>query len=41
MWSNPRVRAAVDCRETNQVDVREEIVGGNAWEESWAAMEAR
>ena len=30
MWSNPRARAAVDCRETNLGDVREEIVVGNA-----------
>ena len=26
----PRVRAAVDCRQTDQGDVREEIVMGNA-----------
>ena len=26
MWSNPRVRAAVDCREMDQGDVREETV---------------
>ena len=31
MWSNPRVRAAVDCREMDQGDVREdETVVGNA-----------
>ena len=30
MWSNPWVRAAVDCREMDQGDVREEIVVGNA-----------
>ena len=30
MWSNPRVRAAVDCGETVPGDVREEIVVGNA-----------
>ena len=30
MWSNPRARAAVDCREMDQGDVREEIVVGNA-----------
>ena len=30
MWSNPRARAAVDCEETDQGDVREEIVVGNA-----------
>ena len=30
MWSNPRARAAVDCGETDQGDVREEIMVGNA-----------
>ena len=30
MWSNPRARAAVDCRETDQGNVREETVGRNA-----------
>ena len=30
MCSNPRVRAAVDHGETDQGDVREEIVVGNA-----------
>ena len=30
MWSNPSVRAAVDCGETGQGDVREETVVGNA-----------
>ena len=30
LWSNPRVRAAVDCGEMDQGDVREEIVVGNA-----------
>ena len=30
MWSNPRVRAAVDCRKTDGGDVREETVVGNA-----------
>ena len=30
MWSNARVRAAVDCRETDRGDVKEEIVVGNA-----------
>ena len=30
LWSNPRARAAVDCRETDQGDVREETVVGNA-----------
>ena len=30
VWSNPRARAAVDCRETYLGDVREESVVGNA-----------
>ena len=30
MWSNPRARAAVDGGETDQGDVREEAVVGNA-----------
>ena len=30
MWSNPSARAAVDYRETDQGDVREEIMVGNA-----------
>ena len=30
LWSNPTVRAAVDCGETDPGDVREEIVVGNA-----------
>jgi len=30
LWRNPRARAAVDCRETDQGDVREEVVVGNA-----------
>ena len=30
MWSNCRVRAAVDCREMYGGDVRKEIVVGNA-----------
>ena len=30
MWSNPRVRAAADCGETDRGGVREEIVGGDA-----------
>ena len=30
LWSNPWARVVVDCRETNQGDVREEIVVGNA-----------
>ena len=30
LWSKPTVRAAVDCRERDRGDVREEIVMGNA-----------
>jgi len=30
LWSNPKARAAVDCGETVQGDVREETVMGNA-----------
>ena len=30
MWSNPRMRGDVDCRETDRGDVKEEIVVGNA-----------
>ena len=30
LWSDPRARTAGDCGETNQGDVREEIVVGNA-----------
>ena len=30
LWSNPRARAAVDCGEKDQGDVREETVVGNA-----------
>ena len=30
LWSNPRVRAAVDCGEMDRGDVREETVVGNA-----------
>ena len=29
MWRNPRVRAAVDCREMDQREVKEEIMVGN------------
>ena len=29
MWSNPRERTVVDCREMDAADVREEIVVGN------------
>ena len=32
LWSNPRVRSAIDRRETIQWDGREEIVVGNACE---------
>ena len=32
MWSNSRARAAVDCGETDQRDMREEIVVGKASE---------
>ena len=41
MWRNLRVRAAFDYRETNQGDVREEIMVDMPVEENWAAMEAR
>ena len=30
LWSDPRLRAAVDCGETDQGEVREEIMVGNA-----------
>ena len=30
MWNNPRAKAAVDCGERNQEDMREETVVGNA-----------
>ena len=30
LWSNPRVRAAVDCGETDRGEGRREIVMGNA-----------
>ena len=30
MWSNPRARAAVDSREMDQGDVKEDIVRENA-----------
>ena len=32
MWSNPRVRAAVDCGEMDRGNVREEMVVGDACE---------
>ena len=41
LWSNPGVRAAVDCGETDGGDVREEIMVETPVEESQAAMEAR
>ena len=41
LWGNPRARAAVDCGETDQGDVRWEIVVGNAYGDVRAAMEAR
>ena len=31
MWSNPRARAAVDCRKRDQGDVREETGGKYLW----------
>ena len=31
MWGNPRARAGVDCGETDQGDVREEIMVGIAF----------
>ena len=40
MWNNPRARAAVDCGETDQGEMKE-IVGEKPVEESQAAMEAR
>ena len=30
LWSDPRARAAVDCGKTDQEDVREDILVGNA-----------
>ena len=30
LWSNPRARAAVDCGEMDQEEVKEETVVGNA-----------
>ena len=41
MWSNPFERAALNCREMNQGDVREEIVVGNACRGNQVAMEVR
>ena len=40
-WSGLAVRAAVDCGETDQGDMREEIVKKMPVEESQATMEAR
>ena len=40
LWSDPRARAAADCRETDGEEVRKEIEVGNACG-SPAAMEAR
>ena len=31
MWSNPRARAAADCRKMDQGDVREEMGGKCLW----------
>jgi len=41
LWSNPRVRAAVDCGEKDPGGVREEIVVGNACAGKPGTMEAR
>ena len=41
MWINPRVRAAVDCGETDLGEVREETVVEMPVEERQEAMEAR
>ena len=41
MWSNPRTRAAVVCREADRGDMREEIMVEMPVEDSWAAMETR
>ena len=41
MWSNPRARAAVVCRETDAGDVKEEILVEMPVEESQAAMQTR
>ena len=41
MESNPRVRSAVNCRETVRGDMREEVEGEIPWKESWPAMEVR
>ena len=31
MWSDPRARVTVDCRQTDRGEVREKIVMGNAF----------
>ena len=41
VWSDPRVRAAVDCREMAQGDVRRRLWWKMPVEESRAAVEAR
>ena len=41
LWSDPRVRAAVDCGERGRGDVRKEPVGEMTVEESPVAREAR
>ena len=41
MWRSPLVRAAINYRETDPRDVREEIVWEIPVEKSQAAMEAR
>ena len=41
LWRNPRVRAAVDCGETDLGEVREETVVEMPVEERQEAMEAR
>ena len=40
LWRNPRARAAVDFRETDGGDVREEIVVGNACGEKFLSHTA-
>ena len=40
LWSNPRARAAADCREANLGDMRQQVVVGNACGETQAAMES-
>ena len=38
MWSNPRVRAAVDCRQMDRGEVREEVVVGKPGSHGSKAM---